>query len=391
MVERKLATKDNIYTEAKVLARARQDALQNIPKPDEAGPCDFERELKGVCEQEASRIVEQYRPKLEKLDGEIRAIEALRNENYTDDGTLSDSLRDTERDRLNKSPVVKHAEEDLEIARRTFESWYAKVDRLPILPRSYYYVLAVLIGIGEVPLNAMVFGIFGESQAMTWVMASLIGIILPCGAHFTGIKVREHGAGFSWPNALKAFVMSAAVVGGLYAITVVRKTYLETFKESIGITDSVVQSSEMFFWINVVVYVVAVALSYMNHEPYPGYANVYKDYRRTKKAVEKEMHKRDKAIASSGVRHAKQVRETEGEEARMQEKLLRLKGMYDKTLIEGREKERQCLGSFKSLLAMYRNENIQRRMDEKTPECFSSDLGFPLQLAGVEEYLPNGD
>lgn len=386
---RVVMTKIKLVTEEDVSAKARVDGMQNSPDLVQDVPGEYESYLLGICESQARDIVANYSPRLEKMDGEIQALEALRKEGHEDDTRANDEIHSIKSQFNSKYLRVQHAQKDLDMKRTTFENWYAKANRMPVLAPPLYYLFAGLIGIGEIPLNAMVFKIFGEGDVMTWVMAALIGLIIPLGAHFVGIKVREHGDGFSWSNAIKAIVVAGFVVGGLYAVSVMREAYLGSISEEIGLADSVVQSSIMFFWLNAVIFVVAITIAYSTHESIPEYANVYKDLKKAEKELERAEHKNNKALSDAGFQRVKDGRITEQEEAKLQARLKKLCGEYDKVLAEGREKEKCCLIDAMAFINLYRRENINYRRDKGKPKCFENELGFPLHFTEMTEKLPN--
>ena len=79
-------------------------------------------------------------------------------------------------------------------------------------------IFAIAIFLGEIPLNALVFEIFGENQVMTWIMATIIGLAVPISAHFIGIKFREHPDGVNYANLLKGTFALAVIGAALYSL-----------------------------------------------------------------------------------------------------------------------------------------------------------------------------
>jgi NADH:ubiquinone oxidoreductase subunit 4 (subunit M) len=132
-------------------------------------------------------------------------------------------------------------------------------------------IFAIAIFAGEIPLNALVFQIFGENQIMTWVMAAIIGLSVPLAAHFIGIKFREESEGYRFGNIFKGILAFGTIVAALYGLSVMRQTYLSEFREELGLTEMLVETSFMFFWLNIAVLAAAIMIAYLSHDPAPGY------------------------------------------------------------------------------------------------------------------------
>src|SRR5207247_6824514 len=84
------------------------------------------------------------------------------------------------------------------------------------VPSVLHWDVILFLGIGEFPLNTVVFRLFGEAEYLTYVMASTLAIMIPLIGVFIGIHMRH-----SLPRLAGNIVMGALtpiVVGGaLYA------------------------------------------------------------------------------------------------------------------------------------------------------------------------------
>ncbi len=380
-----------VYTEDDIKRRAREDATNNLPDPGMGGPSPYEQQLISAAEQQANNVVEDCKKQLEVVDAEIKQLQAE-----------VDNIANAEKERIERTyqadinaiendPVAVHAEAHLENASKAFNNRYSELARLPLsyLPHWLYIVFAVLIGIGEVPLNAIVFNIFGENQIMTWVMAVIIGLMLPISAHFVGIKVREHGERFSIANALKALVVVAVTIGALYGIASLRMAYLGEMQEDIGLTDRLVHASFDFFWINIAVFMAAIILSYLAHDPVPGYAALYRDYKRAQIQVQKARDEIAQLKRQAEETRAAGIRRMEEEKVKRSIPLNERKGEYDRILNEGQAKERRWLDQLRRDISIYRQENLNYRKDGKIPPWFNDEPSFPLRLASKKEKLNN--
>jgi hypothetical protein len=211
---------------------------------------------------------------------------------------------------------------------------YTAHGRAPVryVPLWLYLVFATAIFLGEIPLNALVFQIFGENQIMTWVMAFIIGLAVPLTAHFIGIKMREHGTGFSLSNSIKALAAFGVVSGALYGLSVLRQTYLGEFKQELGLTDVLVESSFLFFWLNIAVFVAAILVAYLAHDSVPGFESLEHGAAATRRKVERSEKKRVKHLVSASKKRAEALHDANKLFRDSMLEVVLLKGIYDPPL-----------------------------------------------------------
>ncbi|MFN8392527.1 MAG: hypothetical protein U0136_19695 [Bdellovibrionota bacterium] len=381
------------YNEPLIRKRAEEDAGCGIPQTELALPSPFEKELKHAAADLASRVASTYKGPLELLDAKIKAERELLESKRTTELERIESLYEAEKQAAEDGFGLAEAHKELEKTERQYNSIYERYHRAPIayIPHWVYIVFAVLIFLGEIPLNAMVFQIFAESQVMTWVMAFVVGLSVPISAHFIGIKFREHPDGFSLPNALKASVGLAVVGGALYWLSTIRQTYLGENKEALGLTDALVQSSFLFFWLNIAVLSAAIMISYLSHDPVPGYKETSVRLERSRKNVQKKEARRIQRLKVAADLRAKKKDQVHEE---FREKLSRvnmMKGTYDQLLKEGQEHESRCLDQLLRLISIYRHENLRHREDRSVPKSFHDDAVLELELVKMKEKLNNED
>jgi len=68
---------------------------------------------------------------------------------------------------------------------------------------------------------------------------------------------------------------------------------------------------------------------------------------------------------------------------------VKLKGEYDRVLLEGRQHESSCLLLARKEVAIYRHENIRTRPTGSPPKVFKCEIHFPLALQNMKEKLDN--
>lgn len=379
------------YSETVIAERAKDDAEQNIPAPQSSDPAPFEKQLLHEASILASKVSTKYKNALEMLDAKIKAEldfqERRKNHSEKDIANYAEyetaSIEDTHQ--------LRDAHKQLELAEERFNKLYEKFGRAPIIyvPHWLYIILAIAIFAGEIPLNALVFQIFGENQIMTWIMAVIIGLAVPLTAHFIGIKFREHAEGLNVANLLKGIVALAVIVAALYGLSLMRQTYLGEFRAELGLTDNLVESSFMFFWLNVAVLGAAIMVSYLAHDQSPGFQRSEQDLHRARRLVNWLERDRLKKLKSSRYKKLKLVQSADEQYRDGQNQIILLKGYYDMVLKEGQELENQCLQGLRHDIEIYRRENLRARPDKQRPDSFSSDLGFPLTLNVFKEKLVN--
>jgi hypothetical protein len=390
-LKRLFAEYDRAYNEPSIQAHAAQDAELNIPTVDAADTSPFERQLTYAAQSLASGVGGRYRDPLEVLDAKIKAEEDFVQRKHKTALEKIDSIYSAEKDAADDAYGLQAAHTRLESTEKLYAAICTRYGRCPAqyIPHWLYVTLALAIFLGEIPLNALVFQIFGENQVMTWVMAFVIGLSVPITAHFIGIKIREHGDGFSWANAIKALVATALVVSALYGISVLRQVYLGEFKDALGLTDNLVQSTGLFFLLNIAVLGAAIMVAYLSHDPVPGFERAAQEYQVALKAVERREARRVVRLKAAAVDRAHALDDTHRGLRDGMNTVSMMKGQYDQLLKEGQELERRCLHRLMQHAQMYRLENVRKRLDRAHPVSFNKELTFPLVLESMKEKLLN--
>jgi hypothetical protein len=384
---------DKKYSEDFIRRRAAEDSTCGIPAVDLDLPSPFEKELLHATARLASQVASTYKGPLELLDAKIRAERQLVESKRETALERIESLYDAEKHAAEDAFGLRESHKQLEKAEQHYNAVYEKYHRAPIayIPGWAYVMFALMIFLGEIPLNAMVFQIFAESQVMTWIMAFVVGLSVPICAHFIGIKFREHPDGFSLPNALKALVGLAIVSGALYWLSTIRQTYLGENREALGLTDALVQSSFMFFWLNIAVLAAAIMISYLSHDPVPGYKEAGDRLERYRRAVEKKEIRRVKLLKSAADLRAKDKDRMLEEYRECVSRVNMMKGTYDQLLKEGQEQESRCHDELLRLISIYRHENLRNREDKSVPRSFRDEATLDLELVKMKEKLNNED
>ncbi len=124
-------------------------------------------------------------------------------------------------------------------------------------PVPYWAVIALIL-VGEFPLNAVAFRLFGESDLFTYVMTASVAVALVAIAHFLGVALA--GQVRSW----LAWVLVVVPVAAIGVISLVRYDYLRRVG---GDLVGPVVGTLAFALINLVVFAAAAGWSYLRHDP----------------------------------------------------------------------------------------------------------------------------
>ena len=381
------------FSEEKIRENAKEDAATELPRSDRVEASPYEERLHHAASQLAHRVSSFFQASLEGLDAQIKAEERLLERKHQDELTSIEESYSIETDACENQFGLKEAHKHYQVAEERFNEQYAKLGRAPIVyvPHWLYLVFAFLIFAGEIPLNALVFEIFGENQIMTWVMAFIIGLSVPLTAHFIGIKIREHEGGLSWGNLAKAIGAFALLTAALYGLSLMRVEYLMANKEELGLTDELVDSSFLFFWLNMAVFSAAIVIAYLSHDTVPGYQEAEHLHYSKKRLVEKRERTRVKTLVNLGKKRAQAIKKANQDYQDGLVQIIQLKGFYDQILKEGQQLEKQCHQRLQQNLAVYRHENLRHREKDVTLKSVSSPLDFPLELMQMKEKLVNDE
>lgn len=109
--------------------------------------------------------------------------------------------------------------------RRYFEGW-------PCLSPGWAYVLLAFIGIGEIPLNAIVFRAMGAIDLYCYMIATILGILIPLACHLMGGKLKE------FERSLKDWLIIGAISCALViypcVVGIIRYEYLREENINMG-------------------------------------------------------------------------------------------------------------------------------------------------------------
>ncbi len=219
-----------------------KDGEKNIPDMGSYQPAQFELALIAHGEQAVQRIFEKASMKIAKL----------RPYYETYQGRFND------------------LESRLQAAGKIYKARKAELGRdfNSRFPYKYHVALIIFLAVGEFPLNTIVFRLFGESEFLTYIMASTLAITIPLLGLFIGIHLRQSvppRAG----NIVVGFITPVSAAAALIAISSMRQGYIEA-QAGTG-ADAILASSDglayALFALNALVFCAATVSSYLSHDP----------------------------------------------------------------------------------------------------------------------------
>lgn len=227
--------------ESRIIAEGQKDGERNIPEMGSYMPAPFEQALIANGEQAVQGIYKIASLKIARLRPVVE--------------TYQRRLDELER-RMKPLAAAYHARL-AELGR----------DATILFPPFFHWVLILFLALGEFPLNTVVFRLFGEAEYLTYVMASTLAIIIPLIGVFIGVHMR-HSLPKTAGNILIGFLTPVAVGAALYAVSLLRNTYIQSqFANGQPPGTDSNQMAHALFALNSLVFFGAAVASYFAHDP----------------------------------------------------------------------------------------------------------------------------
>ncbi len=237
-------------TTRRIAAEGEKDGEKNIPEMGSYAPAQFEQALLARGEREVQRKYERASIGIAKLQPYFQAHKK-RLEDMTS--------------RLNG------------LAER-FEARKRELGRDVAAPFPYMYhiYLILFLAIGEFPLNTIVFRLFGDSEYLTYIMASTLAINIPLLGLFIGVHIRQSVPPLAGRIVI-GLIIPSSVGAALVSVSMMRDTYVSSqfSVENVPSTDGSYLAYALFS-LNLLVFCAAVVSSYVAHDPDEKLDNVRK-------------------------------------------------------------------------------------------------------------------
>lgn len=235
------------YSIQKARRQGKLDAKKGRPLLNQTEFPQYIKKLLDVAEEEISRLAQDWEEKDKKLKADFC------NAKF--------EMEEAEKAR-NK------AREDFKSIESEFKETRKGLDKLEhVFPeKKIYWMVFWFLVLGEFPLNAIVFNLFGEAKMLTYLMAAVICFILPWGAHLTGTFLKQ-GLFKDKVTTTKFIIDIVIVFGVLVGIAYLRTNFFEAseVQKILNIEMSIFVTSCIFFFINALIFAVAATTSYFAH------------------------------------------------------------------------------------------------------------------------------
>ena len=185
------------------------------------------------------------------------------------------------------------AEQEYQAAHTYYQSLHKAPPASSVTARfTFYMILLSLLVLFELPMNSIVFRLFGEGEVFTYIAAVAVGLSLVVCAHYLGELLRE-GNFRDKTNTIVIVTLIAVPTVVVASVAYLREAYLQSNPD----TSQKLSSGMLmvaFISFNFIIYAVGTVASYRFHEQ--GLASVLKSKRNLQNA--KTTHEsREKALA----------------------------------------------------------------------------------------------
>lgn len=226
--------------ESRILAEGQKDGERNIPEMSSYMPAQFEQALIADGEQEVHRIYEKASLRIAKLLPSFQSFQ----KHFADlEGRL-------------QALVERYTARKKELGREISAPF----------PYKYHLALILFLGIGEFPLNTIVFRLFGEAEYLTYIMSSTLAITIPLLGLFIGVHLRQSVPRFAGNLVIGLFI-PVSVGAALVAVSLLRNTYISSqMASSTGVVGDQQQLAYALFALNALVFCGAVVSAFFAHD-----------------------------------------------------------------------------------------------------------------------------
>jgi len=366
----------------------RSEGSKGIPLPEETGFSDAEKRINQNYAGDLGTIRQLFGPATKFLENEYEAAEnkvnSLKNQPPHELSQLRQKILNEQNDLLEefKKRQKEFLSKTKDALTEAEEGWKVESDRTGRkvrhnqIRRIPYLFMITFIVLGEFPLNSLVFAVFGETRILTFIMAATIAFAIPVIAHITGFCIRQHKD--IAHGAMIATILASLTSIGLLAISIIRYLYFQEISD-LGLTNSIA-----FFFINLLIFTGAIALSIFAHDPDLPFEKAYYSLKYARKIYAKSNLQFEQAISAESEK-VKQIREnndrilTTAEAAyslelrKSQERAADSGGRHDTILEILTGLEERVTALYKACIFEYRLRNKLARSGSTNPAIFGKD------------------
>lgn len=325
------------YSQRHAAKVGRVDGSKGIPEQDEKLHSMYEMQLKQVCEENVKRLAQAWQ--------------------HADSRLLSAYLRA----KAEFEAFTRRLAEALAQAAGAESSLQAAKDGCGghmHFPHMTYWALILFISLVEVPLNAIVFDLFGESKILTYVMSLGLAVVLPVCAHFLGgfTRLGIFKEGYISSRLVLALLSASLATSTLAGIAYFRMKFFEAsgVQKVLGVSLDPGTVSLIFFSMNLIIIVLATVASYVAHD---------RDAERCREK-QKEAAKKLSRFQKESERLKKWAHAAE---LRLDEAYAKRCRLFDRLKHEAEEYK----DITQKLISIYREHNLRSRQNASLPASFT--------------------
>ena len=333
----------------------RRDGKIPVPPSEQEEHAPYELELQKLAEENIRRVAQRW----EQMDRKLKS-----------EYCKARFQRESAQKGFNAASVDhQEAEEDADTARQLIKEIYGKEHLSPW----GYRMLMILLGIVEFPINSVVFDLFGEAKAFTYLMASGIALVIPLSAHYAGVFLKSEpfrkGGSNTERTLLVLSILAPCLVLGFIAYF--REKFFEAagVHKILGIEMDPVLVMITFLGINLLIFFVGLLISYFHHDPQV--QRLRKELKVAMKNLEGE---------SEDLAHFEALRRTT--EHRYHE----IRHLRQNEWEHKRHEALEIKSIVERLIQHYRKHNLRARKDGKLPRSFKTlpAIELPEALQEIE-------
>ncbi len=266
--------------------RGWRDGRLGIPTADETEAPPEVWKLKRQGDGVGRRIGAKWVAYDLRLKGETQSHEVERRKYARKQQALEADLREEDK---------RYRERRQELDRKVRDDELRHADDRWRISTPVYVGALILIFIGEFPLNAVAFNLFGEDRVFTWVMTTALAASLILCAHALGVLWRKQRPTPRDELIAKALLVFPFLV--ILGIGLVRQVYVTELGDETAAKLGFIGGLAVFVVMNALIYVAVFTISYLHHDPEThGVDRVAKDVRRAerrKKRVQRSVDRAD--------------------------------------------------------------------------------------------------
>lgn len=217
---------------------ARADARRNLPSPETQVLGDTERQIQTGVNLAIRYLEKTYAVKLRPLESELSRLKNAHAEIYEPEYRLLQEITGRRDVRISLGPFS-------------------------------HVVLLFLLTMGEMAFNLVAFNVFREPALYTALMALAVVISIPLCAWAVGLWLRQWQPPW-WKTGAKIVLVSGILVAVLWGVNRIRLSYLQQLAPEFMAAHPELNAA--FLVVNIVILVGAALVTYLAHDPQPGFA-----------------------------------------------------------------------------------------------------------------------